>query len=313
MKLLMVNGHAQRCGVYQFGANLFVVLRTHDDYYGYTIGHQGFADAETFLAGVENHDGIILNWHAATMNWMHNGLLAQVRAEGKKVILIPHDEDVRFSEVDAILFIDPTIDPATLPPKQFVMGRPVFPGSQIPPYGKRFTVGFGGFAFDHKGIEKIIGLCQQEGIVGVVRLHLPPSDYGYNPSYISSLHTQFEQGLPGVHIELSEGFISTYELVDFMAGNDINIFPYEDQRVVNRGISSITDIALASRRPFMISRSNMFRHFLEEDRELMTIGKVGIMECFMRYKENDYLEKYRQLWSPEENKRRLANVVKEIQ
>jgi hypothetical protein len=57
-------------------------------------------------------------------------------------------------------------------------------------------------------------------------------------------------------------FLSDYDLLAMLAGNDINLFLYKDSH--GRGISSATDYALSCGRPIGISSSEMFRHLPRE-------------------------------------------------
>lgn len=309
-KVLLANSGAERCGVYQFGMNFYTVW-THKPQPTYALTHQGFNNVNDFLSFAQPFDCVIVNWHSAATSWMTNDALKTLREQGKKVLLIPHDEAVIFDQVDAILFIDPTIDEAALPKGQYVLGRPILPVSlpNIPINTVCPNIGFAGFAFDHKHIEKILELIKAEGpdFTCKVRLHLPPSDYGYNPNYIEQLVANFQQN---VSTEVSRDFLSAEDLVRFMAQNDVNIFPYEDKRVVNRGISSITDIALAAGKPFMISESNMFRHFSPEHRAMMTIGKVSIKDVLA--KGGTPYRSYAHKWCAKHNMAKLESIIREV-
>lgn len=309
-KVLLANSGAERCGVYQFGMNFYTVW-THKPQPTYALTHQGFNNVNDFLSFAQPFDAVIVNWHTAATSWMTDEALKSLREQGKKVLLIPHDEIVQFGNVDATLFIDPTIDEATLPKAQYVLGRPILPVylPNCPINTVCPNIGFAGFAFDHKHIERILDLIKAEGpdFKCKVRLHLPPSDYGYNPSYVDQIATQFQQQ---VETTVCREFLSAEDLVRFMAANDVNIFPYEDKRVVNRGISSITDIALAAGKPFMISESNMFRHFAPEHREMMTIGKVSIKDVLT--KGGVPYRSYAFKWSAKHNMAQLEKIIKEV-
>lgn len=321
--ILFANTGAERCGVYQFGKNMYTSLTVRHgvrmNSLPHVMYHQGFNNVGDFLNEVANpsrkYDAVVVNWHTAAMPWMTNDALKQVRESGKKVILIPHDEIVAFDQIDAIMYIDPSMDESALAKGSYIIGRPLLPTPAISdrPYISDVpVVGFAGFAFDHKHIERIVDIIKDEGpdFDCVVRLHLPPSDFGYNPSYIQSIKSHFVQNLPGKPVILTQKFLTPLEFLKFLWTNDINIFPYEDKRVVNRGISSITDMAIAAMRPFMISESNMFRHFAPEDREKMTIGKVKISQM-LTPGYNDFIAKYWHRWSPSENKLIFDKIIRE--
>ena len=64
---------------------------------------------------------------------------------------------------------------------------------------------------------------------------------------------------PNITLNITTNFISDDELLEFLAGNDLNIFFYQKYPSYN-GISSSIDYALSVKRPIAICRSNMFSH-----------------------------------------------------
>ena len=96
---------------------------------------------------------------------------------------------------------------------------------------------------------------------------------------------------PGIRIEATHSLLSTDGLLDFLAGNSLNAFLYDD---MYRGIASTVDYALVVDRPIAITRSYMFRHLwdaapsiLVEQRTLPEILAAGTAP----------LARYRQAWS----------------
>jgi hypothetical protein len=61
-------------------------------------------------------------------------------------------------------------------------------------------------------------------------------------------------------LEITHDYLSKNELLDFLAGNDINVFMYQDKQ--GRGLSSAVDLALAAGKPIALSDCPMFRHIL---------------------------------------------------
>jgi hypothetical protein len=92
---------------------------------------------------------------------------------------------------------------------------------------------------------------------------------------------------------ITTDFISDDDLLDFLAGNDLNIFFYQKYHEYN-GISSSVDYALSVKRPIAICKSNMFSHIWNtkpsicvEEMALTDIINVGITP----------LEQYYNSWS----------------
>ena len=63
-----------------------------------------------------------------------------------------------------------------------------------------------------------------------------------------------------IKLEISHEFLNDPELHDFLAGNSMNVFMYEDTG--GRGLSSTVDNALAVNRAVAVSNCPMFRHIL---------------------------------------------------
>jgi len=75
-----------------------------------------------------------------------------------------------------------------------------------------------------------------------------------------------------------------------LAGNDINVFYYDDQP--NPGISSAPDYALSVKRPIAITRVKMLRHIYARD---IIIDKHNLMSIWQ--KGTKPLEKFYHEWS----------------
>jgi hypothetical protein len=88
------------------------------------------------------------------------------------------------------------------------------------------------------------------------------------------------------------------ELLDFLASNTINIFMYDG--MPGRGCSSVIDYALSVNRPIGISNSHMFRHIYSDEICLYKRSIADIIE-----KGNEYLDRFRQLWSED----RLIQII----
>jgi hypothetical protein len=107
---------------------------------------------------------------------------------------------------------------------------------------------------------------------------------------------------------ITTDFISDEDLLDFLAGNDLNIFFYQKYSGYN-GISSSIDYALSVKRPIAICRSNMFSHIWNatpsiciEDVSLNEIINVGIRP----------LEQYYNSWSHDKFIELFENNIKDV-
>jgi hypothetical protein len=85
-----------------------------------------------------------------------------------------------------------------------------------------------------------------------------------------------------VELQVTHDFMSDAKLMDWLAGNTINVYLYEESGAP-RGISSAIDYALAVERPIAITRCSMFRHVWDarpsicvEDSTLLQIATRGL-------------------------------------
>ncbi|MGB2704410.1 MAG: hypothetical protein WBC81_12135, partial [Chitinophagaceae bacterium] len=231
---------------------------------------------------------------------------------GNKFILGPSQKKLN-SLFDFYIAADPTL--LLKNPLVFKTGR------LIPSYNKDkteppiTTIGSFGFATPKKGFERLVQKVQEEFDEAVIRLNMPSADFGdangENAKFIAanckSLITK-----PGIKLEISHHFMHEDEVLDFLAGNSMNIFMYED--TVGRGISSAVDNAMAVKKPIGVSRCQMFRHILQampsicvEDNSLKNILNNGFSP----------LEKISKNWDAEnlrwEYERILDSVFQKVQ
>ena len=301
-KILLVNSNNERCGVFQMGHDVFRCLQGSDKF---EITHGKFGSLHEFISSFDEDNNevthIILNKHTATLNFLHPQVIHAVREAGIKVLIMPHDEIIQYPRelIDHVLWLDPTM---TAQAGESILGRPVVPVdlSGISP-SKRLTVGFSGWCFKHKRIELL--LEKMEGIDCFFNIHFSPYDNHREYEYEEFIKNSFNRR---GNVKFNHDFLTSDELTLFLAQNTVNIFPYEDREVINRGISSITDHALASRRPFLLSDSNMFRHFADI-KEKVSLHRTSIVDCVANYKE--YLKPYWDKWTPEKMQEIVFNAL----
>lgn len=307
---LIVNHNIQKCGVANFGECLYRCLKNTGLNYSISIG--GYDNHRNLLERLKDFDLFLINWHQATLPWFNNEIIKYIRAFGKKVALIPHDEIVIFDKnlLDAILYIDPSIEQSKLSDKEYVLGRPLQYMKVVPVKSNTIPkIGFAGFCFEHKRIEGILDIIGDTTCE--LRLHLPPSHWGYNPNYIEYLEGFFRSKLKNNQfLTMSKAYLSMNELIYWMAENDLMIFNYEDNKVINHGVSSITDTALSAKVPFLLSNSNQFRHIYKEMGSYPSIKTTSVKKAIANGFE-PYMKLYNK-WTPENNQAHFSRIVSKI-
>lgn len=282
---LIVSHKGEHCGVYQYGRNLYETLLRDG-----TI-QWSYAECENFeelKAAVRDRspDAILFNHHPLTMKWLASAPTAEL---GAPLFGLLHQVSQEIADstdaapFDFIICLDPTLvprNPVTLRAPRFLPAPPVNP----PPAPDVFTIGSFGFATPGKGFDRLCMLVNAQFDRAIIRINLPKHD---DPSIVPDFwidetiaRCQGAISKPGVELHVTSHFFDNPQIVEFLAGNTMNAFLYDN--MPSFGISSCVDFALASRRPFALTRSAMFRHMFHvnpsifvEDRSLRDIAESG--------------------------------------
>lgn len=298
MPTILFISHPQAlCGVYDFGRAVFDVLRTSRKYQFVFEECRGVEDVRAAARRL-SPAAVIYNHHPATIPWLTRSTTKRFRVPQ---IGILHEVTQQIADgasndlFDYFIAPDPTL--LLRNPIVFKTGRliPRYDKS-LPPLSET-TIGSFGFGTPGKGFEALVSRVQQEFDRAVVRLSIPYATFadadGRNARAIAdrcrALVTK-----PGIKLDVSHDFLEKDAVLDFLAGNSLNAFFYEQQN--GRGISSAIDYAMAVGRPIAITRSSMFRHIRQatppvtsEDSTLRQILANGFAP----------LKRYRDEWNAE--------------
>jgi SAM-dependent methyltransferase len=277
--VLFVSHPKAQCGVHQFGLAVSQALRGSRRY---DFQYVECGDPEAFHAAVASHRpaAIIYNYYPSTLPWLKRSV---ARQHAVPHIGIMHEvTQAKANAADQRLFdfhIGP--DPTLLltNPTVFKTGRLVTRyDRQPPPMPEIPTIGSFGFGTAGKGFERLISLVQDEFDRAVIRLNIPFASFGDATGDKARAIGDKCRALihkPGITLDLRHDFMSVEQLLDFLAGNSLNAFLYEQQH--GRGVSSVIDHALAVKRPIAISRSSMFRH-LHGTRPPITVEQARLSQ-----------------------------------
>lgn len=262
--ILFINHPEKECGVHQFGENVYEAIR-HSKLYDFQYCEcSGAEDLRGFISKYQPVC-IIYNYYGSTMPWLHTGITRSVKIP--HIGIIHEVTQERVNQANKTLFDfhiapDPTV--LLTNPIVFKTGRliPVYMGEH--PVPAIPTIGSFGFGTKGKGFTRIIEQVQAEFDEAVIRFNIPFAKFGDASgegakAYAAACHALVKK--PGIRLEITHAFWSQDEVLRFLAGNTVNCFFYDENK--NRGISSVTDLALAVDKPIAISRSQMFRNLFD--------------------------------------------------
>jgi SAM-dependent methyltransferase len=259
--ILFVNQAVENCGVYQYGKNLFSVLEGSRRYKFHYLAASGLKEIAECASKLDC-GAILYNYHPQTLRYLNPH---SPRVFKPINIAIMHE--MTQAEADEMpngffqyyVMGDPTLVERN--PNVFSTGRIIFPYVNKNPLPAIPTIGTFGFSVASKGYQRLIEIVEKEFDEAVVRLHIPSNGIvdpkgAHAEQQIKLCYERLTK--PKVKIEVSRKFLSQDELLDYIGGNTINVFPYDHLKVA--GISSSADHAMAVGRPFAITKSIMFRH-----------------------------------------------------
>lgn len=296
--ILFLNHKQKQCGVYQYGLRSANILKKSTKYNFIYCEVENSIELD-FAISKHSPIGIIYNHHPATMGWLNNIRLQLNKHDGIFNIGIYHEDrqtlDLMF---DSYIITDCTfIDSGT----KFSIPRPLFEDIDIKypidPTGP-LRIGSFGFGFKNKGFDRLVKTVNEqfddEDNIEI-NLHIPFAHYGDALGYQSrSIANECRSHITKANIKLniSHHFLTDYELLSFLASNDINCFFYDE--MIGRGLSSVIDYALSTERPIAITNTHMFRHIRNTSPNIC-IENSSFMQILNPI--SDPLKPYKEKWS----------------
>ncbi len=295
--VLIVNHKAKNCGVYQFGKRVYSLVENSNNV---NYIYREFSTMKDFTntRNKINPDFVVFNYHYWTMQWLLKDFISN-----EKHYFIFHDDHF-YNKYDKYLFFGARdLKNYTDDNKSAILPRPIFESSIPTVVNTVPTIGSFGFGFMNKGFHKIVEKVNKEFDKAIINLHIPVAEFS-DPKGIQNrdvvnlcrkLNTK-----PEIKLNITNDFKSDEEILEFLSGNDINVFMYGEN---GDGISSVLDFALSVNRPIALSNCLMFRHIYSdcistEKNSLSTIIKDG----------NMYLDQFRTKWSVENFRKEMDNL-----
>ena len=284
--VLFVTHRVKQCGVFEFGKDIFDTISDSKIYQFVKAECESVKDLEEAIA-VHSPVIIIYNYHPAVMPWVCSKIfkgiyrnnivgisilqvaiiheitqqVADTATSYRNKYLFGSSEQRINSLFDYYIAADPTL--LLKNPLVFKTGRLVPFYSDPKPVPAIPTIGSFGFATPNKGFQNVVLTVQKEFDEALIKINMPSADFGDKEGSNAKKIAEECRALinkSGIRLEITHDFFSKRQLLDFLSGNSLNMFLYEDKK--GRGISSAIDNALAVKRPIAVSNCPMFRHVL---------------------------------------------------
>jgi hypothetical protein len=262
IKLLFVNHNNVRCGVYQYGLNIYRSIKKLPSY---VIDYAECSNGEQFAQALakDSYDAVIYNYYDGLLPFVDP--LFRAFYSGLIHICLVHEisqeiaDRIDNSLFDYFIYADPTFERHN--PRVFTTGRLLPSYSNPHPLPHTVTVGSFGFAGRLKRFEDLIDLVQHEFDRAIIRINIPFNDVvdkeGKNAKQCAD-RCKKRLKKEGVELHITHDFFSPEGLLDFLGKNTINVLPYEE--LGYPALSSAADYAIASGRPLAVSDCSFFRH-----------------------------------------------------
>lgn len=259
-RVLITNHKEQACGVYQYGKRVaFILTSSADSEFEYY--YREISSKEEYLQILKEIDPkiIVHNYLNITMPWFDQECLNKGREIAALQGLLVHN--IGYAACfDFYLHQNPDYPQNG---DNYPICRPLFSFPQNYQYPKNTIpiIGTFGFGFLMKRYENIVSLVNEQFEEAEIKLHLTKSKFFPNDGELAKIAELCRQAITkeGIKLTITDDFKTDDEILEFLAGNDLNIFLYQNYNNYN-GISSVIDYALSVDRPIAVCKSNMFSH-----------------------------------------------------
>jgi hypothetical protein len=300
------NSAAAACSIHECGKSVFEVLK-NSAFYQLAYSEANNVDSTA--------DFVVVNYHHAVCRWFDGATASRYRGQTFCVVT-----EVSWDHSNILwrsaphfhhhLVLDPTIqETATV----HAFPRPLTPPINTSTSAVDVTcpvIGSFGFATAGKQWAEIVKAVQRDYDVALVRFNIPHATYvPDNVSAVAHIRRECEAARikPGVRVEITSLFMSATELGQWCSENTLNCFFYRRENILRAGLAAVTDQAVASGRPLLVTRDKTFRHVLSL---LKPYPEIGIKEAIETTA--PLVKQLQCAWAPQAFLRKFEQLVRGI-
>jgi hypothetical protein len=262
MSGIFYNSKSSLCSIWESGKMCYNALKNSESY------SLDYSEEQNFDY---SYDFVIYNQHFTVNNWIDENMVKQFN---KPVFCIVTEVSFSSNPIDRTpnyfshyIVLDPTIVETE---KIHGFGRPIedFDLSTVNAENINYDIpkifSFG-FATEGKEWHKIVEQVQNEYDKAFIHFNIPKGDYV--PIYIhenevKNIYKMCRNILkkPEIFIKITSDVLSKEELINLCSTKTIICFFYNRQHIFSSGLSAVTDQAISSGRPLLVSSDCTFRH-----------------------------------------------------
>ena len=221
----MLNSAKKRCGVYQYGNNIFTEISKINNLNSKIID---VANQHEYQKAVSQNkpEAVIFNYYPATMPWLNSTITKSLNS--KRLGFLHEMNEQIVSELNNELFDMHIVpDPTLNSNRKDVFQAPrlvknycnYFPEPEIPTFGSF------GFGFANKGFERIIDLVQGEYDIANIKFMMPFNEVvEKNGNFAREVADKCRARVrkKGINLVINHDFLNEKDLIDSLAQNTAN-------------------------------------------------------------------------------------------
>ncbi len=260
MKGIFYNSRQATCSIWESGKMCYDALSKSKLY---TLDYSEEEKLDT------QYDFVIFNHHFTVNKWMSEDIVTSFKKPSFCIVT-----EVSFSD-DVIYFapkycshfivLDPTIEETSTihsfgrPLEYYDSTNDIIENDTIP------NIFSFGFATLGKEWQKIVEATQSEFDSANIHFNIPKATYvpdSIHNEAIDSIYKACEEIItkPGIKLKITHDNLSKAELIKLCAKQTINCFFYNRQHIYSSGLAAVTDQAISSGRPLLVTGDTTFRH-----------------------------------------------------
>jgi FkbM family methyltransferase len=169
------------------------------------------------------------------------------------------------------------------------------------------VIGSFGFATYGKLWTYLITFVNNEFEKAIIKINIPYATYVDDNITTQTINDIIEYSnilKPGILLEITSDYMDDIELIKWCSKNTINCFFYSRTDTLYTGLAAVTDQAIASGRPLIVTDDPTFRHI---HRYIKSYPEITIKDAINETKEG--IKKMREDWSPENFRKKFYSIL----